>query len=299
MVLEKVLDGTVVDSHHGRTPPQSPRSPSASVPSRIRGSMAFSETRPRVLARQGRRIHTLILPRPEDEVMPGVRWGHPAECFTPAYWRTQAWFAELSGDTPRSHALGSTLREEVAACLLGGYGIPAEVGLAAFWRLRDEGLLERQGRDADAAALCRVLVRPLKVAGRRVKYRFARQKSEYLTAALNALDRESPPTDSELAFRDFFLSLPGFGPKTASWLTRNWLNSDAVAILDIHVYRAGLIAGFFERGHSLGRHYREMEGRLLAFARGIDVRPAVLDALMWNDMRKAGTLPRRLVGGLV
>lgn len=261
--------------------------------------MAFLRTGPRVLARRGGQTYTLTLPHPEDEVMPGVRWGRPAECFSPAYWKAQAWFAELSGDTPRSHALGSTLREEVAACLLGGYGIPAEVGLAAFQRLRDEGLLRNQCGTVEAAEFYRVLVRPLEVGARRVKYRFARQKSDYLAAALDVLGRANPPMASELAFRDFFLSVPGCGLKTASWITRNWLNSDAVAILDVHVQRAGLIAGFFERGQSVTRHYREMERRLLAFAQGVGVRPAVLDALMWKDMRRAGTLPRRMVGEAV
>ncbi len=261
--------------------------------------MTLLDHGPRVSVRHGRQMLTLSLPSPEDEVMPGVRWGHPAECFTPAYWRTRAWFAELSGDARRSHALGSTLNEEVAVCLLGGHGIPAEVGLAAFRRLRDAGLLDPMRHDVNAAALHSVLKHPIRMGSRNVRYRFARQKSEYLAAALAALDRESPPTASELAFRDFFLALPGFGLKTASWLTRNWLNSDAVAILDIHVHRAGLIAGFFEKGQSIARHYREMEGRLLAFARGIDVRPAVLDALMWRDMRNAGSLPRRIVAEAV
>lgn len=34
------------------------------------------------------------------------------------------------------------------------------------------------------------------------------------------------------------------GPKTASWIVRNYRKSDCVAIIDIHIHRAGLLAGF-------------------------------------------------------
>jgi len=34
--------------------------------------------------------------------------------------------------TPGRHRIGADLAEEVAACLLGGYGLPHHVGLAAF-----------------------------------------------------------------------------------------------------------------------------------------------------------------------
>jgi endonuclease III len=41
------------------------------------------------------------------------------------------------------------------------------------------------------------------------------------------------------------MSLPGIGPKTASWIARNWLDADDVAILDIHIMRVGQVIGLF------------------------------------------------------
>ncbi|WP_198137890.1 hypothetical protein [Verminephrobacter eiseniae] len=40
---------------------------------------------------------------------------------------------------PAGYKLGRTLAQEVAACLLGGHGIPAPVGLAAYKRLHERG----------------------------------------------------------------------------------------------------------------------------------------------------------------
>ncbi|MDZ3993341.1 hypothetical protein PspTeo4_24872 [Pseudomonas sp. Teo4] len=47
------------------------------------------------------------------------------------------------------------------------------------------------------------------------------------------------PLHSGRALRDWLLELPGIGYKTASWVARNWLDADDVAILDIHILRAG------------------------------------------------------------
>jgi thermostable 8-oxoguanine DNA glycosylase len=250
----------------------------------------------RVSALRGKRILSLDLPGAEEELLPGIPWGSAAAFFTPAYWKAQAWFNSVAGVGPRSHRIGTTLREEVAACLLGGYGIPAEVGLAAFRLIRQEGLL-RSKRGASREKVYQTLSGHLRVNGRTVRYRFAHQKSGYLAAALDALDRGSPPEGSDLAFRDYFLSLPGFGPKTASWLTRNWLGSDRVAVLDVHVIRAGVIAGVFERRRARAQDYREMELRFLGFAEALGVRASVLDALIWGHMRKGAGLARMLVEG--
>src|SRR6266542_5468423 len=85
--------------------------------------------------------HTVEIPSESDEVIPGVQWGAPCALFTPAYWYTQALMREENGQGQQTHRIGTTFEEEVTACLLGGYGIPAEVGLAAFHRLRDAGVI--------------------------------------------------------------------------------------------------------------------------------------------------------------
>lgn len=81
-------------------------------------------------------IQELRLPDPNEEVLPGVKWGHHYATFTPSFWASLAWANKME-DRSENHRLGDTLAEEITACLLGGYGIPAEVGLAAFRRLKD------------------------------------------------------------------------------------------------------------------------------------------------------------------
>ena len=80
---------------------------------------------------KGDQVVERYLAAPEVCVVPGVPWGRPDVLFTAAYWLTQYWMRE--DDFPnRCHRLGQTFQEEVVACLLGGHGIPAEVGLAAI-----------------------------------------------------------------------------------------------------------------------------------------------------------------------
>lgn len=232
-------------------------------------------------------VVALELPPADAEVVDGVRWGQFDVLFTPAFWAGRAWIATLDG-TPRNHRLGRTLREEIAACLLGGFGIPAEVGLAAFHRVREAGLLEGQ---PSSVALQALLREPLQVGDRLVRYRFANQKARFLGDALNLVDDLRNSAD-DVAFRDALAELPGIGLKTASWITRNMRDSDSIAILDIHICRACLIAGVFSSGLKGPTSYRLLEQRYLAFASGLGVRASLLDAIMWENMRRlAGWLP--------
>lgn len=246
-----------------------------------------------VLGTFGGKTERLILPDPEAEVVPGVVWGAYYALFTPAFWRTLAWL-DQEDKSYQSYRIGERLEEEVAACLLGGYGIPAEVGLAAYYRVRDAGCLSLK-EPASAENLLRLLSEPLKLQGRSVRYRFARQKAMYLSAALRKLSEEPPPTGDDLMFRRWLLKLKGFGPKTASWVTRNCLASDRVAILDVHLYRAGRLMGLFTKRESPASDYYEMEEKFLVFSEKLEVRPSVLDNLIWQRMKEAGNLALRVL----
>lgn len=238
----------------------------------------------KILDLRDQAVRFRLFPPASAEVMPGIVWGAFDELFTPAFWAARAWLHEPERIFEPVR-LGRSLIEEVAACLLGGYGIPAEVGLAAFDRIRAARVLEE---GTSAQEIESLLMRPLCIAGRRVQYRFVRQKARHL-AASNAILRgwaSEPAGDREL--RDRLLELPGVGPKTASWITRNWRNSDRVAILDVHVHRACQLMGLFRAGESPTRHYPRLEGRFLAFAASVNVRPAILDNLIWQTMRKLG-----------
>ena len=229
----------------------------------------------------------LQLPPSESQLLPGVCWGSFDELLTPAYWKGQAWQHEQLG-TYADFRLGRSLPEELAACLLGGYGMPAELGLAAYRRLRDRGLL---GTVPTVTALEAALSEPFVTArGVTRRYRFPRQKARYLAGSLQAIQKANPP-DSDLALRDLLLELPGIGPKTASWVVRNHRASNAVAIIDVHILRAGRHVGLFPVSWHPQRHYFQLEAAFLDFAAALDVPASLLDALIWDYMRRLPPVP--------
>ncbi len=109
------------------------------------------------------------------------------------------------------------------------------------------------------------------------------------------LSQNQPPTEDDLEFRRWLLQLGGIGPKTASWITRNWLRSDRVAIIDIHIQRAGLLMGLYNLKQSPAKEYFDMEDRFLAFANCLGVKASILDALIWRRMKDAGSLVFTLI----
>jgi hypothetical protein len=230
---------------------------------------------------------------PDSLLLPAIKWGSPDVLFTPAYWAHLALRHRNTTKADDSFRLGTTFKEECVACLLGGHGIPGDVGNAAFRALVDAGLTASASPSVED--VLKVLRKPLPFPdGRKVRYRFAASKSAYVAAVLNS--NPTPPSGlSERGVRDWLTQFPGIGLKTASWIVRNWYASDEVAIIDIHIYRAGLLAGFFEPESSLSRDYRMMERRFLAFAAAIGFRPSHLDAVIWLHMRQANRLAVRCI----
>ncbi len=234
------------------------------------------------------------LPSPEAEVAPGVQWGAVDAFPTPAYWVYQVVHRRISGGPPQ-YKLGRTLAEEVGACLLGGHGIPAVVGLAAYERLRAFGAFS--GEPPSREQLLDWLTQPVMVGGREVRYRFATQKSRYLAEVLSAIS-SVPQALSGRALREWLRELPGIGYKTASWVARNWLNADDVAILDIHILRFGQAIGLFPASLTVERHYLELENLFLSLCSHMDVRPSELDAVVWHEMATSPLTVKNLVGEL-
>lgn len=236
----------------------------------------------------------MSLPDTDEHVMSGVRWGSTASPFTPAFWKAQLWYAHNEDIYAYlDYRSGKSLHEELSACLLGGHGVTSEVAQAAFVALQSSGLL-RPNAERDSNAFTSILKVPLTIPGkaRPALYRYPQMKARYLAAALKRLDSETAPQDDR-AFRDWLLSYTGVGWKTASWITRNWLHSNAVAIIDIHVFRAGVIAGFFSGTESvIQRKYRDLELRFLEFARGLGEEPRRLDVLLWRVMKDSHNMGR-------
>lgn len=98
--------------------------------------------------------------------------------------------------------------------------------------------------------------------------------------------------------RDWLMQLPGIGPKTASWIARNWMDADDVAILDIHIMRVGQAIGLFPRELTVERHYRELETLFLQFSQALDVRASELDAVLWYEMASSPTMARVIIDQL-
>ena len=234
------------------------------------------------------------LPSPDAIVIHGVRWGAIEAFPTPAYWQYQVMARRLAGLSP-IYKLGRTLVEEVAACLLGGHGIPASVGVAAYEKLRTLGAFSSTPPAEEQFE--NWLREPLQIGQRQVRYRFAAQKARYLAASL-PLVQSAPAFKTGKQLRDWLLRLPGIGPKTASWVARNWMDADDVAILDIHIMRIGQAIGLFPREFSVEQHYLDLETRFLQFSQALDIRASELDAVIWYEMASSPTTARVIVDQL-
>lgn len=223
--------------------------------------------------------------QPHAEILPGVKWGKPEWVPSPAYWAAMA-----NQVTEASHGFVSpsaTLHEEVGFCLLGGYGVTAEMNHAFFEVLYDAGVFVPAAR-VSAAAIEGLLRSNAIVDGRPRRYRFPKQKAARIEVALRKIESDPPPVDNPVEFRNALLSIPGIGPKTASWIARNLLGTDEVAILDIHVIRAGKLMGLFHGETKLPRDYFDMERRFLDLCKIMEIKASLLDAIIWGEMRKLG-----------
>lgn len=227
------------------------------------------------------RTYRRRMPSSDARLSSGIVWGRFDELFTAAYWCGQAWQAALHGRYPDLR-LGNSLAEEMAACLLGGYGMPAEVGLAAFRRLRDRDLLSGT---PSAEVIERHLSEPFSISGRSVHYRFPRQKASYLEVCLSDAAKLDEVSLDDAALREALTGMPGIGLKTASWIVRNRRRSLSVAVVDVHILRAGRLLGLFGEHESPQRHYLSLESRFVELAEEIEAPTWLLDAVMWQHMR--------------
>jgi endonuclease III len=118
-----------------------------------------------------------------------------------------------------------------------------------------------------------------------VHYRFPRQKASYLASCLAGLADLDENELDDMSLREQLTHLPGIGLKTASWIVRNRRRSLSVAVIDVHVLRAGRLLGLFDEHESPQRDYRSLELRFVDLAREIEAPAWLLDAVMWQHMR--------------
>ena len=242
------------------------------------------------------------LPDPHHLLLTGVRWGALDEFPTPAYWMQQALARRLDRldgpdrpDATWPAASGRSLAEEVGASLLGGPGIPAAVGLAAFARIRERGAFVQPG-------VCELMLgawlsEPLEVEGKALAFRFAAQKARHLAAVMPAL-LSAPDFEGGQEVRNWLMALPGVGPKTASAIVRGWSASEEIALIDVHLLRVGQVIGLFSRKLTVERHYLEAEARLLKLCAAMDLSPSELEAVVAAEMSRSPETARFLVDHL-
>lgn len=226
--------------------------------------------------------HFVNFPDPNHQLMSGIRWGCYTELFTPAYWKTQYLMHNLNNVFGINYKLGENILEEVVACLLGGFGLKAEMGLAAFQRLKNRNQIQFGVSRED---ILNSLKEPFLSGKRKAHYRFPNQKAKFIYEFLNRQDLNSIPESFDLELRDWLLTINGIGPKTASWITRNYLDSENVAIIDVHIFRACSKMGLYNEDFDISKDYIKLEQLFIKFCHELDVLPSKMDALMWLQMK--------------
>lgn len=208
-----------------------------------------------------------------------VDWKEAGRLYTKSYWKVQY---HLDNTFSQSFQLGSNLIEEVVACLLGGFGMRAELGLLAFHRVKNLQLIHP---NVGLHELELAIAHPFMIDGREVHYRFPYQKAKYIYGFLNRKDLDEMSDLNGKSLRRRLMTVKGIGPKTASWIARNYDNCDDVAIIDIHIYRAGRLAGFINPQWDIQKDYFKIEESFLNFCHSINVSPSKMDSIMWNQLK--------------
>lgn len=234
-------------------------------------------------------------PDQDTELLPGLKWGVCYQLYTPAFWKLQ-YVMNSFPEEQTTHQLGSNILEEIIQCILGGYGIPSEMGTMAFQRFKQRCLIKKY---ISFDTIFNALKEPFRTnENKYVNYRFSHQKSVYIHDLLNRNDLDQIPENDDLKLRKWLLGLKGIGPKTASWITRNWLRSEKVAILDIHILRAGMITGFFDKRLNVATQYYDLEASYLGFCNLLEVRPSDMDAIIWSYMKNNNKLALSILSSL-
>lgn len=228
-----------------------------------------------------------FIPDPHVKIFENITWGRFDEFFTPAFWSAQTWFFELQKDTALNYTLGNTFKEEVIACLLGGHGIPSEIGIAKFNQFIENQIFSKS--NISLKEIENIMCEPMLLNGKLVQYRFAKQKAKYIHDAFFKIDSINEKEKSDIELRNFLLTINGIGHKTASWIVRNFRDSNNVAIIDIHLYRAGLLLGIFNANEKIDKHYLKMEEKFLLFCQKLEIQASKLDAVIWRVMKKINT----------
>ncbi len=244
-----------------------------------------------IYAKENNHWVTLTLPPAEEPIHNGasVTWGDAGTIFTPAFWRARYWMdIDLGGLTKKTYKLGHSLQEETVACLLGGYGITAESSMAYLERFKELDIFSKEKISQDD--IWEILQTPLLISGSKQRYRFWKNKGIYIHAVLtthkNRLKKLEYFKGDPKEFREELMQMKGIGIKTASWITRNWLDTNSIAVIDIHIHRALQLLGMNAPLPNSDSKYLQSETYFIDLANAINTSVNFFDILVWDYMRK-------------
>ena len=194
------------------------------------------------------------------------------------------------------------IEDELLFCLLGGFGITYEHGRSASSTVRHLRPFSGDWEDESLFnELLSVLMCPQFEPRRRDgsfrRYRFPKQKASAIVKARHWIIDHGPLYERLHQFpsprdrRKFLSQCPGVGFKTASWLLRNLGLGSGLAIIDVHVLRALLMAKRIPKDVRIPKDYEMVEEAFLAWCDELDAPSAAFDLFVWHWQR--GTLLRR------
>jgi hypothetical protein len=95
-----------------------------------------------------------------------------------------AWTTQADRTTTSRYCAKGDLVDELGFCMLGGFGITAELATAAFVRCRDAGLFDQL--ETRTEVWLTQLSEPLQVDERFIKYRYPNQKAKFQASDFTA-----------------------------------------------------------------------------------------------------------------
>ena len=193
----------------------------------------------------------------------------------------------------------SEIEDELLFCLLGGFGITYEHGRSAYSTIRQLSPFSRDWQDEGlfneiSSVLMCPKFEPRKRDGSLRRYRFPKQKASAILKARHWFFNHDPLYDrlqqlsSPRERRKFLSQCPGVGFKTASWLLRNLGLGNELAIIDVHVLRALIMADRIPHDVRIPKDYEIAEVAFLAWCDELGAPSAAFDLFVWHWQR--GTL---------
>jgi N-glycosylase/DNA lyase len=187
------------------------------------------------------------------------------------------------------------LRRELLFCLLGGHGVPYELGRSATDVVARLDVFEPTRDDDDLAELLfnqldAPQFEPRRVDGALRRYRYPARKAALIVGCRNwltgiqQLGCSLRELSCERERRRALCECPGLGLKSASWLLRNCGLAEDLAILDVHVLRVMTAAGRLGVA-KLPRDYERVEAAFVEWCNEIGAPAAGFDLMLWELSR--------------